>query len=510
MSLLPDRIAKQALLSPLYNLLHETDLQLASNLSTRLNRRILLKREDQHPVFSFKARGASHKLLKMSPKKRANGVVAASAGNHAQGVAFAARACKVPAHIFMPSTTQQIKIDAVESFGAKVYLDQDDLTATIEDAIKFANKRKLPFVHPFDDEDIITGQSTVGLELLHQIDEDTEAVFVCCGGGGLLAGIATIIKQYRPKVKVIGVEPEDAMTMTSALKAGKIVTLPYVGNFAETVAVKRAGKKTFELCKQFVDQMIVVDSGQICNAIKAIYENTRVIVEPAGALGVAGILEYVKKNKGTKSLVGVISGANMNFDALRYVIERTRTGVNTEMLLAAVIPDKPGSFLNLCKLLGKRHVTEFSYRYAKDSVANIFAGIELKDESERAQILAHLNGNGIKTIDLTGDETAELHVRHMIGGRALSTSGEQIYNIEFPERHNALVHFLTALKSRWNISLFHYRFHGANIGRVMIGLQASDAERPKLEKVLKKIGYVFTHLENNVAYNMFLATPNGK
>lgn len=504
----PHQIAKAALLSPLYSLLSETQLQLAGGLTSALGRPILMKREDQHPIFSFKARGACHKMLQMSEAKRAKGVVAASAGNHAQGVSFAAAAVGVPSYIFMPRTTPQIKIDSVKSRGSKVYLDHDNFAETLANAKKFSREKKLPFFHPFDDEDIITGQATVGLELLRQIDTDVEAIFVCCGGGGLLAGIATIIKQYRPEIKVIGVEPDDAATMTRSLEAGKLITLPYVGNFVETAAVARAGNHTFALCKKYVDDMIVVDSGKICNAIKEIYEDTRIIVEPAGALGIAGIREYCGNSKSSKALIGVISGANMNFDTLRYIVERTQTGRTGEMLLAAEIPEKPGSFLRLCRLLGKRHVTEFNYRFAKDATAHIFAGIELKDEGERKQILANLKDAKINAYDLSGDETAELHIRHMVGGRSNYGEPEQIYRLEFPERAGALVHFLSALPNDWNISLFHYRFHGATVGRALIGFQLSDSKVGALEKILRKVGYPYWRVNDEVSYEMFLADPS--
>lgn len=500
-----EQIVNLALTSPIYRLLKETALTEAPKLSASLGSRMLLKREDHQPIFSFKVRGAYNKMLRTPKARRDKGVVAVSAGNHAQGVAFSAKAEGVQAHIFMPTTTPSIKVDAVRRLGASVTLHGVAFHETLGQAKAFAKKHGRVLFHPFDDYDIIAGQATVGVELVREMHEDVEAVFVACGGGGLLAGVAAVIKQLRPKVKVFGVEPEDAASMHAALKKGRLVTLPYVGTFAETVSVARVGDKTFGICKKHVDDVIVVDIGSICNAIKDIYEDTRTIVEPAGALAVAGARVYAqgKKSRG-RPLVAVLSGANMNFDSLRYVIERTASGQGGELLLAAKIPERPGSFLDLCKALGNRHVTEFNYRISRGREAHVFVGIEIKDEKERSQLLGKLKSRGIEALDLTGDETAELHVRHMVGGRASVEPKEMVYRLEFPERPGSLLKFLNCLDKGWNISLFHYRFHGADVGRVLIGLQLPAKSRGKLEKAFDKIGYPYWPVEGNSAYEMFL------
>ena len=500
-----EQIVNNALTSQIYRLVKETPLTDAPKLSASIGNRLLLKREDHHPIFSFKVRGAYNKMLSISEAKRKKGVVAVSAGNHAQGVAFSASKEKVPAHIFMPVNTPSIKVDAVKRFGATVSLSGKAFDESLVLAKQYAKKHDKVLFHPFDDYDIIAGQATMGVELVREMHEDVEAVFIACGGGGLLAGTAAVIKQLRPKVKVFGVEPEDAASMHAALAKGHPVTLPYVGLFAETVAVARVGNKTFDICKDCVDDVLVVDIGSICNAIKDIYEDTRTIVEPAGALGVAGARMYAKSKKSLgKPLVSVLCGANMNFDSLRYVIERTSSRQAGEMLLAAKIPERPGSFLELCEVLGKRHVTEFNYRISRGPEAHVFVGIELTENGERKELLRSLSDHGIEAVDLTGDETAELHIRHMVGGRASVSPGEHVYRIEFPERPGSLYKFLKGLEKGWNISLFHYRFLGADIGRVLIGLQLPANKRGKLEAFLKKIGYPFWRVEDNHAYEMFL------
>ena len=501
-----EQIVNQALTSPIYRLLKETPLTEAPKLSASIGSKLLLKREDQQPIFSFKARGACNKMLRIPEHRRKKGVIAASAGNHAQGVAFAARAEGVQAHIFMPTSTPAIKVDAVRRLGATVALHGQTFHVTLSHAKAYAKTHGKILFHPFDDYDIISGQATMGVELIREMHEDVEAIFVACGGGGLLAGTAAVIKQLRPKVKVFGVEPEDAASMHAALKKGHPVTLPYVGTFAETVAVARVGNKSFKICKEHVDDVIVVDIGSICNAIKDIYEDTRTVVEPAGALGVAGARVYAQgsKSKG-RPLVAVLCGANMNFDTLRYVIERTASGQGGELLLAAKIPERPGSFLDLCHALGNRHVTEFNYRISRGKDAHVFVGIEIKEESERDQVIDNLKAKDIEAIDLSGDETAELHVRHMVGGRANVKSGEMVYRFEFPERPGSLSQFLGCLDKSWNISLFHYRFHGADVGRVLIGIQLPATARGKLEKAFDRIGYTYWPVADNAAYKMFLA-----
>ena len=505
-------IVNEALTSPIYQHLAETPLTAAPRLSAALGCPILLKREDQQPIFSFKVRGAYHKLLKLPAAARKRGIVAASAGNHSQGVAHAANKLGIPCHIFMPERTQSIKIQAAENLGARIHLSGDRFDAAQQAATAFARERDLPLFHPFDDYDVICGQATIGAELLREMPPSTEAVFIACGGGGLLAGVAAVLKQLRPGIKVYGVEPADAACMDLAMRKGRPAKLDYVGTFADTVAVAKAGTKTYRICKDNVDGIIVVDIGEICNAIKAIYEDTRTIVEPAGALGVAGARAYRASGKGKGSeLVAILCGANMNFDSLRYVIERSSAGEEAEMLLAAEIPEKPGSFLKLCKLLGKRHVREFNYRYSDNAQAHIFAGISVKDQSDRRQIIANLAQNGITAHDLTGDETAELHVRHMVGGRTAAGVDELVYRFEFPETSGALLRFLNHLRGKdWNISLFHYRFHGADVGRVLIGFQVDASRERQLTKVFDAIGYPYWPVSGNAAYGMFLADTESK
>ena len=504
----PERLVRDTLTSPIYDLARETPLTVADRLSAQLGCKILLKREDMQPIFSFKVRGAYHKMLRLGSEKGASGVVAASAGNHAQGVAISARKLGLPAHIFMPRPVQQIKIDAVRALGGKVSLRGDSFEETLKHATSYAERTDMTLFHPYDDYDIIAGQGTVGAEILRALRSPVDALFIPTGGGGLLAGLATVIKSLRPQIKVIGVEPTDSACMGAAFSAGRLVSLPYVGTFAETVAVRKAGRKTFALCRKFVDAMITVDTGSICAAIKDIYENTRVIVEPAGALGVAGARAWTESGRGNGTpLVAVLSGANMNFDSLRYIVERAIPGSQKVMLLAASIPEQPGSFLRICQILGKRTVTEFNYRYSCASKAYIFAGLAINGLNERAQIIDSLSKEGITALDMTDDETAALHVRHMVGGRAQLTSPELIYRLEFPERTGALMHFLKNLDRNWNISLFHYRSHGADYSRVLVGLQIGKSSRTALEKCFAKIGYDYWLIKANKAYDMFLADP---
>ena len=504
-----EHLVNQALTSQIYQHMAETPLSPAPMLSNLLGAKLWLKREDLQPIFSFKIRGALHKMLSLGHARCAKGVVAASAGNHAQGVAYAARLMGAPAVIYMPTRTPTIKLNAVKRLGARTVLEGENLQETLKKAGAYAKKTRFSFFHPFDDDDVICGQATLGAELLREMPPTTEAVFVACGGGGLLAGVSAMVKHLRPKVKVFGVEPEDAACMALSMAKGRPTRLDYVGTFAETVAIAKPGARPFRICKNSIDGVKVIDIGSICNAIKEIYEETRVIAEPAGALGVAGARAYVQsgEHKGG-DLVAVVCGANMNFDALRYVIERSASGEAGEMLLAAKIPDRPGSFLRMCKLLGKRHVREFNYRFSHTSkMAHIFAGLSIKEEGEREKIIETLGKHGIEAFDLTGDETAELHVRHMVGGRATIGDHELIYRLEFPERTGALVNFLTKIKNSWNISLFHYRFHGADVGRVLVGFQLQADQRKRLEKALKEIGYPYWPVENNTAYKMFLADP---
>lgn len=505
----PEKIVREALTSPIYDLAAVTPLTLAERLSAQLGCKIYLKREDMQPIFSFKVRGAYHKLLKTPCEKRAAGIVAASAGNHAQGVAISARKLGIGAHIFMPRHTQQIKIDAVKSLGAQVNTSGEDLAAAMSLARAHAKRAKMEFFHPFDDYDIISGQGTVAAEILRMLREPADAIFVPTGGGGLLAGIATVVKSLRPAIKVVGVEPDDAASMGAALAQSKLVSLPYVGTFADTVAVQKVGRRTFGLCGKFVNAMMTVDRDSICAAIKHIYENTRVIAEPAGALGVAAARKWIAQGRGNgRPLVAVLSGANMNFDSLRYVLEGATAGEQDEMLLAAKIPEKPGSFLRFCEILGGRKIIEFTYRYSDVSDAHIFAGIEVASRDESAQILASLKDNNINAVDLTDDETTKHHVRYMVGGHARPGSVEHVYQLEIPERPDALMRFLKGLRSSWNISLFHYRYSGADYSRLLVGLQVAHKERGDLEKVFNKIGYKYWRKENSTSYKVFLSNSD--
>ena len=490
-----------------YEVANETPLELASNLSARVHNRILMKREDLQPIFSFKLRGAYNKLASLSDEALQAGVICSSAGNHAQGVALAARRKNARAVIVMPITTPSIKVDAVKTLGGEVVLFGDTYDDAYAKARELEKEQQLTFIHPFDDSAVIAGQGTIGRELVAQMEDDVTAVFVPIGGGGLIAGIATYIKGKRPDVKIIGVEPADSAAMKESLAAGEPVTLEHIGIFADGVAVRRVGDETFRLCQELVDEVVTVDTDQTCAGIRDIFEDTRSIVEPAGALAVAGAKKYISDNNlENETFVVINGGANVNFDRLRHIAERAAVGEEREMLLAVEIPERPGSFREFCGAIGKRSITEFNYRYSDSRTAHIFVGVELRDGgAERAELAANLTQLGYTFVDLSDNEMAKLHVRHMVGGSAASIENERLFRFEFPERPGALLDFLQAIGTDWNISLFHYRNHGSDHGRILAGIQVADNESAELEAHLSDLGYSHFEESKNPAYAMFLA-----
>jgi threonine dehydratase len=491
-----------------YDVAIESPLEAAPRLSRRLGNEVLLKREDLQPVFSFKLRGAYNRIAHLSEASARRGVVCASAGNHAQGVALAARRRGIPAVIVMPQTTPQIKVQAVLDLGAELVLHGDDYDSALEQALTLARERSLVFVHPFDDPDVIAGQGTIAVEILRQCGGNLDAIFVPVGGGGLLAGIAVYVKYLYPGVRIIGVEPQDAASMHDSLRAGRRVTLERVGLFADGVAVKRVGEETFALCRGQVDEIVLTDADEICAAIQDVFEDTRSIVEPAGALAVAGLKKYVAREgwRG-KRLIAINSGANMNFDRLRHVAERADLGGEREALLAVVIPERPGSFLHFCEVIGARSVTEFNYRYAGVDSAQIFVGLALtQGREEKEAVLRSLRAADFAVTDMSDDEMAKLHVRYMVGGHARGIAHEVLYRFEFPERPGALHRFLQSIGSRWNITLFHYRNHGTDYGRVLAGIQVPPGERADFLLHLNELHYVYVEETANPAYRMFLGT----
>jgi threonine dehydratase len=489
-----------------YDVAIESPLEFAPRLSGRLGVRVLLKREDLQPVFSFKLRGAYNKIAHLSEAVAQRGVICASAGNHAQGVALAARRRGVHAVIVMPQTTPQIKVEAVSGLGGEIILHGDDYDAAFERAVALARERSLVFVHAFDDPDVIAGQGTIGMEILRQSGGELDAVFVPVGGGSLIGGIAVYIKYLYPRVRVIGVEPEDANAMFESLQVGRRVILERVGIFADGVAVKRVGEETFALARAHVDEILLVNTDEICAAIQDVFEDTRSIVEPAGALGVAGIKKYLARESGRGTrFVAVLSGANMNFDRLRHVAERGDLGAGREALLAVEIPERPGSFLEFCRTLGSRNVTELNYRYESAARAQIFVAFGLtQGRAEKDGVMRELREAGYAVHDMTDNEVAKLHVRYMVGGHARGIADELLYRFEFPERPGALLKFLEAVGTRWNISLFHYRNHGSDYGRVLAGIQVPAAERQAFLQHLNELHYAYIEETANPAYRMFL------
>jgi threonine dehydratase len=497
----------QILTSPVYDVAIESPLEKAPSLSKRLGVDFYLKREDLQPVFSFKLRGAYNRMASLTPEQRQLGVVTASAGNHAQGVALAAAKMGIEALVVMPKTTPSIKVRAVERLGGRVILHGLSYSESSEFARKMAHNEGKAFIHPYDDPLVIAGQGTVGLEILRQHPGPLHAIFVPVGGGGLIAGIAAFFKAVRPDVKIIGVEPDDSNCMTQALAAGERVVLPQVGLFADGVAVKQVGERTFEIARHYVDAMVNVSTDEICAAIKDVFDDTRSIAEPSGALAVAGAKVYAQKHAlpPETCLVAVVSGANMNFDRLRYVAERAELGENREAVFAVTIPERPGSFKAFCEQLGERSITEFNYRYADAQHAHVFVGVELRGgESEKVHLMQALTSAGLSVVDLSQDEMAKLHIRYMVGGRAPGLQDERLYRFEFPEQPGALLAFLQGIGERWNISLFHYRNHGADYGRVLVGIQVDDADLACLTAYLEKSGYTFLDESDNPAYHLFL------
>ncbi len=497
---------EKILTAQVYDVAIESPLELAPLLSRRLDNRLLLKREDMQAVFSFKLRGAYNKMAHMGHEERERGVIAASAGNHAQGVALAAHRLGCTTVIVMPVTTPRIKIDAVQRLGARVILQGDSYDEAQAHAEHVATQQSLTFVHPYDDPEVIAGQGTVGMEILRQCNPPPQAIFVPVGGGGLIAGIAAYVKRLRPQIKIIGVEPVDADAMSRSLCQGQRVRLQQVGLFADGVAVKSVGVETFRLCQELVDDMVVVDTDAICAAIKDVFEDTRSILEPAGALSIAGAKAYVAREKlHDTTLVAVASGANMNFDRLRHVSERAELGEEREAILAVIIPERPGSFKSFCHLLGPRNITEFNYRYADPTDAVVFVGVEVQNRDECAALLTALQAHGFRAFDFSGNEMAKLHMRHMVGGHAPHIEHELLYRFEFPERPGALLGFLNSLSHTWNISLFHYRNHGTDYGRVLIGIQVPPQDTTAFQDFLHRLGYVYWDENHNQAYRLFLS-----
>ena len=496
---------KRILNAKVYDVAIESPLEPAPNLSARIGNTVLLKREDMQPVFSFKLRGAYNKMAQLTPEQLKRGVIAASAGNHAQGVALSAQKLGCKAIIVMPSTTPQIKIQAVAGRGAKVVLYGDSYSDAYKHALELEKKHKLTFVHPYDDPDVIAGQGTIAMEILRQHTQPIHAIFVAIGGGGLISGVAAYVKELRPEIKIIGVQPVDSDAMYRSLKAKRRITLDHVGLFADGVAVKQVGIETFRLCRKLVDEIILVDTDTTCAAIKDVFEDTRSILEPAGALAIAGAKLYAARNKiKGETLVAIACGANMNFDRLRFVAERAEIGEKREAILAVTIPETPGSFRKFCSLLGKRNITEFNYRYADPKAAQVFVGIQVRDQKETVELVEKLRHNKLATLDLSNNEMAKLHLRHLVGGHAPDAKDEILFRFEFPERPGALMNFLNSMSHNWNISLFHYRNHGADYGRVLVGMQVPHHDKKALREFLDTLGYRYWDESGNPAYRLFL------
>ncbi len=501
-----ERYVKKILNARVYDVAIETPLEDMPGLSERLINKVLLKREDLQPVFSFKLRGAYNKISQLSTEALSKGIMAASAGNHAQGVALSASRLGVKATIVMPKTTPAIKVQAVRRLGAKTLQYGDTYDEAATHALKLVKERGQTYIPPYDDEDVIAGQGTVGMEILRQYSGEINAIFVPVGGGGLLAGVTAYVKYLRPNTKIIGVEPEDAACLYEALKAGERVTLPHVGLFADGVAVARVGEEPFRIAQKWVDEVITVSTDETCAAIKDIFDATRSIAEPAGALAVAGLKKYVAR-EGTRNqtLIAIDSGANMNFDRLRHVAERAELGEYREALLAVTIPERPGSFLQFCNVIGRRGITEFNYRYRDANNAHVFVGVQLAGgHEERDDILNTLENNHYPVLDISDNEMAKTHVRYMVGGHAEAVENEIVYRFEFPERPGALLRFLTKLAKGWNISMFHYRNHGSAYGRILVGLQVPPKDEGRFTAFLDKLGYAYWDERNNPAYALFL------
>jgi threonine dehydratase len=504
---------KKILTARVYDVAVETPLEFAPALSARLDNQIFYKREDTQSVFSFKLRGAYNKIAHLTPAQLKRGVICASAGNHAQGVALSAKKKNIKAIIVMPTTTPPVKIDAVRSFGGdnvEIVLHGESYNDAYDHAAKLEKKHNLTFVHPFDDPYVIAGQGTVGMEILRQHAEPIHAIFVAIGGGGLISGVAAYVKAVRPEIKVIGVQTTDSDAMARSVKAGKRVALPDVGLFSDGTAVKLVGEETFRVTKALVDEIILVDTDAVCAAIKDVFQDTRSILEPAGALAVAGCKAYLERAKAAKkpiknqTMVTIACGANMNFDRLRFVAERAEVGEAREAVFAVTVPEERGSFRRFCEIVGARNVTEFNYRISDEKQAHVFVGLQVADRLEPAKIAKHFEKNGFPTIDLTHDELAKLHIRYLVGGKSALAKDELLYRFEFPERPGALMRFLNSMAPNWNISLFHYRNHGADYGRTLVGLQVPKNEMKAFREFLKGLGYQYWDESQNPAYRLFL------
>ncbi len=499
---------KRILNARVYDVAMVSPLEAAPNLSARTGNTILLKREDMQPVFSFKLRGAYNKMAQLDAGQLKRGVITASAGNHAQGVALSAHRLDCRAVIVMPTTTPQVKIDAVKRFGQRsveIVLHGESYNDAFDHALDLVKKNSLTFVHPFDDPDVIAGQGTIGMEILRQHSQPIHAIFCAIGGGGLISGVAAYVKALRPEIRVIGVQTIDSDAMYRSIKAKRRIQLADVGLFADGTAVKLAGMETLRICKKHVDEILLVDTDAVCAAIKDVFQDTRSILEPSGALAIAGAKLYAKR-EGLKdqTLVTVCSGANMNFDRLRFVAERADIGEKREALLAVTIPETPGSFRKFCSLLGRRNITEFNYRFADPKSAQVFVGIQVKNEAETQDLVEKLQGHELPTLDLSDNEMAKLHLRHLVGGRSPEVDNEILYRFEFPERPGALMNFLNSMNHSWNISLFHYRNHGADYGRVLVGMQVPRHDKKAFSGFLKTLGYRHWDESNNPAYRLFL------
>ncbi len=496
---------QKILTSRVYDVAHETPLEEANRLSVRSGNRVLLKREDEQPVFSFKLRGAYNKLAHLSQAERARGVICASAGNHAQGVALGAQRLGCKALIVMPVTTPKLKVSAVRALGGHVVLHGDSYSDAHAHALELEARDRLTFVHPFDDPDVIAGQGTVAMEVLRQNQGPIDAVFVAIGGGGLISGVAAYIKAVRPEIRVIGVQMRDSDAMVRSMRAGRRLPLREVGLFSDGTAVKLVGKETFRLTRALVDDFVIVDTDAVCAAIKDVFEDTRSILEPAGALGVAGLKRYAAEHElRGRTLVAITCGANMNFDRLRFVAERAEVGEEREALFAVTIPEERGSFKRLCRLIGARAVTEFNYRVSGTKEAHVFVGIATENRDEAKLLEQHFVSNGFGTLNLTHDELAKQHVRHLAGGRSALASDERLYRFIFPERPGALMKFLATMPPSSNISLFHYRNQGADYGRVLVGVQVAARDRQAFLRFLRSLDYPFEDETDNPVYRLFL------
>lgn len=500
-----DHLIQKILTARVYDVAIESPVHKAPFLSSRLGREVLYKREDLQPVYSFKCRGAYNKMLSIDPEVLSKGVIAASAGNHAQGVALGAQRLKIPAVIVMPTTTPAIKVRSAKARGAQVILHGDSFDEAFAKSQELISQYGYTYLHPFDDIEVIAGQGTVAVELLRQVTKPIDAVFIPVGGGGLAAGMAAYIKYVRPEIKVIGVEPEDAACLAAALEAKERVVLPQVGLFADGVAVKQIGENTFNVLKDACDEVITVTTDEICAAVKDVFDDVRSVNEPAGALSVAGLKKYAAREGAGEALVAILSGANVNFDRIRHVAERAEVGEKREAILAVTIPERPGAFKSFCEQIGDRNITEFNYRYSDTDEAHIFVGVTTDPSTDdRAELVSKLDQVGLPVVDMTDNELAKLHIRHMVGGRSPEAGSELVFRFEFPERPGALLKFLNRIGSRWNISAFHYRNHGAAYGRVLVSMQAAASERDELSSYFDDIGYTYFDESENPAVRLFM------